>query len=214
MSPSRSPLTTLLMIVISIVFAVELYISGADTHAVAVLGGITSDTLSSGQWWRLLAAMFLHHGWVHFMLNMWALYQLGSLFELLFGSKRFAITYFVTGIAASIASALHLGPDSIAAGASGAIFGILGAMILSIRRSPRWRHESWVRSLTTQLVGWAGFNIIIGFSMEGIDNWAHIGGFIAGLLLGLMPHRVPPPPPRDAIVEPAEYSIRDSGNDT
>jgi rhomboid protease GluP len=154
--------------------------------------------------------MFLHIGLLHLILNLWALYQLGYVFEVMFGSARFVTIYFVTGLSASITSAIFLRPDGLSAGASGAIFGILGALIVAIRRSPVWRHEPWTRGFTQQLMGWAALNVIIGFSFPGIDNAAHLGGFAAGLLLGLIPHRVPPPPPNRMVID-TEARDGDSG---
>ncbi len=90
-----------------------------------------------------------------------------------------------------------------AVGASGAIFGILGAFIFSIRRSPQYRHQPWTRSLISQLVFWILVNIAIGFSVKFIDNAAHLAGLVTGLLLGFLPHRVPPTPPRDLVVDVA-----------
>ena len=143
--------------------------------------------------------MFLHGGWLHWLANSWALYQLGTLYEVLFGSKRFTAIYFTTGIIAGIASAVaHAGP---AVGASGAIFGILGAFIFSIRRSPLYRNQPWTRGLIGQLVFWIVVNIAIGYSLPFIDNVAHVGGLISGLILGFIPHRVPPPPPRESVID-------------
>jgi rhomboid protease GluP len=206
LSLRRSPVTALILAAIVIVFAVEFYIDRAAVGSVYLLGGLTEETLPNREYWRLVAAMFLHHGLLHFVVNVWALYQLGSLFELLFGSTRFAVTYFVSGIVASIVSAIFVAPATVAAGASGAIFGILGAFIFAIRRSPRWRHERWAKSLVTQLIGWGVLNIFIGLQFPGIDNSAHIGGLVAGLLLGLWPHRVAPPPPGETMLEASYYA--------
>lgn len=196
----HAPVTFGLIVIIVIVFGLETLAGGSKQIPVLVgLGAIIPDLFARGEYWRLLAAMFLHIGILHLALNLWALYQLGGVFEMLFGSSRFAVTYLVSGLAASVASAFFT--DGVAAGASGAIFGILGALILSIRRSPRFRHAPWGRGLVQQLVFWAGINIVIGFTMPGIDNAAHIGGFVAGLLLGLQPHRVPPPPPNEIVID-------------
>jgi rhomboid protease GluP len=196
----RTPATRILMILIIIVFAVEVLMNGLDNENVLIMmGAIVHGTLQNGQYWRLVAAMFLHVGWLHVTLNLWALYQLGSLYEAMFGTGRFVFIYFATGIVASVASAMHV--QGASAGASGAIFGILGALIFSIRRSPVWRHEAWTRGLVRQLTFWAVVNLAIGFTFPLIDNWAHIGGMVSGLLLGLLPHRVPPPPPREAIID-------------
>lgn len=158
-----------------------------------------------GQYWRLLTAMFLHGDGtiqgtlLHLLLNMFALLQLGSLYELMFGTRRFLTIYFVTGILASLTSAFVNSGASV--GASGAIFGIIGAFITSVRRSPRYRHERMARSIVNQLVFWVIANIFIGLQVPKIDLSAHIGGLVAGLLLGLiLPHPTPPPPPPSQVV--------------
>jgi rhomboid protease GluP len=196
-----TPVTTGLLVIIAIVWVFEV-LSGAPTNEEKLrqLGAIVPGLLSRGEYWRLLAAMFLHGGWLHWFLNSWALYQLGTLYETLFGSTRFALIYFVTGICASIASSMHM-KQGLGVGASGAIFGILGAFIFSIRRSPQYRHQPWTKSLISQLVFWIAVNIAIGFSFPFIDNTAHIAGLITGLILGFLPHRVPPPPPRDMVID-------------
>lgn len=173
--------------------------SSGSEEGLTRLGALDSELVRAGEFWRLFTSLFLHIGLLHLLLNVWALYQLGAVFEMMFGSPRFLFTYFGSGLAASAASAFFT--DGISAGASGAIFGILGALITGIRRSPRWRHQPWTQSLVKQLLGWAALNVIIGFTVPGIDNAAHFGGFIAGLLFGLVPHRVPPPPPRESIID-------------
>lgn len=196
----HAPVTFGILAVIVVVFVMETLAGGSQQTSVLVsLGAIVPNLFAAGEYWRLLAAMFLHIGFLHLFLNLWALYQLGGVFEMLFGSPRFAVTYFASGIAASIASAFFT--NGVAAGASGAIFGILGALIVSIRRSPRFRNAAWGRGLVQQLLFWAGINIVIGFTMPGIDNAAHIGGFIMGLILGFQPHRVPPQPPNEMVID-------------
>jgi rhomboid protease GluP len=183
-----------------------------DFVKLAYLGAIVpSLVIDHGEYWRLLSAMFLHgDGTVrgtllHLGVNLWALWQLGRLYEMLFGTRRFVLIYFVTGIAASITSLMHyvvLHQEGASVGASGAIFGILGAFIFSIRRSPRWRNERWARSIVRQLLFWIVANIVIGFSVPQIDNAAHLGGLAAGLLLGaLLPQREPPLPPSQAVID-------------
>lgn len=173
--------------------------SQADLIGLIHSGAIVPDIPQTGQWWRLVTAMFLHIGLLHLLFNGWALYQLGALFEMMFGTQRFLIVYVVAGIVASFASVLFT--RSLAAGASGAIFGILGALIVAIRRSPRWRNESWTKGLVQQLLFWAGLNIFLGFSYPGIDNAAHLGGFVTGMIAGFIPHDTPPPPPREMIID-------------
>jgi rhomboid protease GluP len=204
------PVTLILLIACVAVFLLEVA-TGAlrNMQAMVYLGAIVHGLLADGEYYRLVAAMFLHGSYLHLFLNMWALYQLGMIFEAMFGSLRFLVSYFVAGITASIVSSIFIPPGVPGVGASGAIFGILGALIVSIKRSPHWRGREWTRILTRQLSIWAGINIIIGFSVPGIDNAAHIGGFVAGLILGLFPHRVPPPPPGEMIIDARPIERRD-----
>jgi rhomboid protease GluP len=202
----RTPVTWMLLIVITIVFAFEALLNAWDNQRVLIhMGALLPHREMNGEWWRLLTSMFLHAGWLHWATNSWALYQLGTLFELLFGSRRFAFTYFATGIIAGIASSMYLSGPAV--GASGAIFGILGAFIFSIWRSPQYRNQPWTRGLIGQLVFWIAVNIVISYQFPFIDKVAHIAGLIAGLLLGFIPHRVPPPPPREIVVDaqPLDY---------
>ena len=200
----KAPVTMTLLVLIAIVFAYEVLTHAYESdEAMVALGAIVPGLVQHGQLWRLVASMFLHGGWMHWLANSWALYQLGTLYEVLFGSKRFALIYFSTGIIAGVASSMYNhGP---AVGASGAIFGILGAFIFSIRRSPVYRHQSWTRGLIGQLVFWIVVNIAIGYSLPFIDNVAHVGGLISGLILGFIPHRVPPPPPRESVIDVGTY---------
>jgi len=211
----KAPVTTALLVIIAIVFAFEFLIGGprnlaaganifiddVNPQLLAAFGAIIGGTLRRHEYWRLFAAMFLHASILHWAVNSWALYQLGTLYEVLFGSRRFVLIYLATGLCASIASAAHMHANGASVGASGAIFGILGAFIFSIRRSPIYRHQPWTRGLIGQLVFWIVINIAIGASFAFIDNTAHLGGLVSGLLLGLIPHRVPPPPPRESVID-------------
>lgn len=211
--PPSSPATVFLMGAILVGFGIEIF-TGAwkDWIKLAELGAIVpSYILGRGEYWRLLSAMFLHGDGtirgdlLHLGMNLWALWQLGRLYEMMFGTRRFVLIYFTTGLAASITSLMRyvfLQQSGASVGASGAIFGILGAFIFSIRRSPRWRHERWARGIVSQLMFWIVANIVIGFSFPQIDMAAHLGGLATGLLLGAMlPQREPPMPPSQAIID-------------
>ena len=135
------------------------------------------------QWWRLLTCMFLHIGIVHLLLNMWALLNVGPLAEAVYGRLNFLIIYFICGLSGSLASLLW-NPAITSAGASGAIFGIIGALIATLYfdkvRIPR--HVS--RPILTSLVASAIAVLAYGYFKTGIDNGAHIGGLVSGLILG------------------------------
>ncbi len=209
----RAPATLLLFIAIVIGFGVEIA-TGAwkNQYILANLGAIVpSYIINDDQYWRLLSAMFLHGdgtvrgGLLHLGVNLYALWQLGRLYEIMFGTRRFVMIYFVTGIAASVTSLLRyyvLQYDGASVGASGAIFGVLGAFIFSIRRSPRFRNERWARGIVQQLLFWIVVNIFIGFTVPQIDMAAHIGGLLTGLLLGAtLPQKEPPLPPSQAVID-------------
>ena len=205
MMKGKAPITKTLLIMIAVVFGFEVLTHAyASDEAMVAMGAIVPGLVQRGELWRLITSMFLHGGWLHWLANSWALYQLGTLYEVLFGSKRFALIYFSTGIIAGVASSMYNhGP---AVGASGAVFGIMGAFIFSIIRSPLYRHQPWTRGLIAQLVFWIVVNLAIGY-LPFIDNVAHIGGLISGLLLGLIPHRIPPPPPSESVIDVGSQSF-------
>ncbi|HXO22301.1 MAG TPA: rhomboid family intramembrane serine protease [Thermoanaerobaculia bacterium] len=203
----RTPVTTLLLIAIVAVFVVE-SLSGGSTDAQVLLrfGANQAERVFAGEYWRLFASMFLHIGIPHLLLNGWALYQLGSLFEVWLGSGRLLGAYVASGLAGSLASVLWSqfgsspNPERLSAGASGAIFGLLGALIaFLLRRRSRLRPQA--KSLLYQLLFWAGLNVFLGLRYPEIDNAAHMGGLAAGLVIGLLlreqeyrPSPLPPPP--------------------
>ena len=175
----RTPITTLLLISIAVGFVLQVFLGDAFTSAGANYG---PAVFQGGQWWRLVTSMFLHGGIAHLLLNGWGFFQLGALFEVWLGSVQLLLVYFASGIAGSLASAYFGDVPSV--GASGAIFGVLGALIAFLLR----RHQfltPQAKSLLFQLVGWAVINVFFGFSTPGIDNAAHLGGCAAGFLLGL-----------------------------
>jgi len=145
----------------------------------------------NGSWWRLFTYMFLHGSLLHIGFNMWCLWDLGRLCESLYGRWSFAAIYFVTGLAGGVAS-VAWNPGTWSVGASGAIFGLAGALIASFYLGefslPRFAIQSTLKSL----LFFAGFNLIFGFVVPGIDNSAHIGGLISGLAFGALVARMAP----------------------
>jgi rhomboid protease GluP len=156
----------------------------------------------SGQWWRLFTYMFLHGSLMHIAFNMWCLWDLGRLAESLYGRWTFGAIYLITGIGAGLAS-VAWNPHVLSVGASGAIFGLAGALISSFYLGefsvPRAALSGTLRSL----LFFAGFNLFFGQLFGGIDNACHIGGLITGLILGAMIARLAPQhdkPMRRAVV--------------
>ncbi|NWB45179.1 rhomboid family intramembrane serine protease [Pseudomonas gingeri] len=141
------------------------------------------ETLTGG-WWRLVTSVFVHFGLIHLMLNMFTLYQIGRLAERLYGSGRFLMLYLFAGVTGSIASLLWH-PMINSAGASGAIFGVFGGLLVFVLK---YRHEL-PKSIAVQqrvsILVLIGYNLLYGFTHPGIDNGAHLGGLLGGVLLGL-----------------------------
>ncbi len=133
-----------------------------------------------GQPWRLFTNYFLHIGIAHLLFNMYALLYIGILLEPRLGSKRFGIAYMVTGLLASITS-LYWHPFTVSAGASGAIFGMYGVFLAML--TTKLIDKSLRKPLLTSIAIFVGYNLLSGMA-GGIDNAAHIGGLVSGILIG------------------------------
>jgi membrane associated rhomboid family serine protease len=156
----------------------------------------------SGEWWRLLTNIFIHGGIIHIAFNMWCLWYLGALAESLYGAWTYACVYLICGIGASLASAAWH-PYTPSVGASGAIFGLAGALLAGFKLGefsvPRAELSGELRSLGAFVV----FNLIFGVAMSGVDNAAHIGGLVTGLIVGALIAVIAPrreQAPRRAVV--------------
>ena len=158
--------------------------------------------LADHQWWRLVTSTFVHSGIIHIATNMWCLYNLGLLGEPLMGAFGVVAAYLLTGVVGNLLSvALHPGAVSgghvldygvISVGASGAVFGLAGVLIplLGSKLLPVDRTE--VARLRRSVIYFAVLNFVIGFGADAfhspirIDNMAHLGGFLSGMLLGVL----------------------------
>jgi membrane associated rhomboid family serine protease len=136
--------------------------------------GIQFVGVAHGEWWRLLTAAFLHYGPLHLAMNMYGLYLAGTLLEHLIGRWRFLLLYVGAGIAGS-AGALLVTPNATTAGASGAIFGVFGALFLLERRG----HIATRGQIGVLIV----LNLVFTFAVPGISIGGHVGGLIAGVAL-------------------------------
>src|SRR6202161_1532740 len=139
----------------------------------------------SGEWWRWLKCVFVHGGIIHIAFNMWCLWNLGALAESLYGRWTYAAIYLICGVGASLTSvAWH--PYTPSVGASGAIFGLAGALITALKLGefsvPRSALSGTLKSLGAFVV----YNLIFGAIIPGVDNTAHIGGLITGLIVGAL----------------------------
>jgi rhomboid protease GluP len=147
-------------------------------------GVLERTTFASGQVWRLVSSMFLHFGIGHLLSNAIALHQLGGTIEAIYGARRYAAIYFAAGIAGGLLSLPFI--DGVTAGASGAIFGLLGAAIVFGIRHASHVPQQFKMRLGMGAVPLLLFNLAFGLSMPGINNYAHVGGLICGGLLSLV----------------------------
>ncbi|MGE4272853.1 MAG: rhomboid family intramembrane serine protease [Desulfitobacterium sp.] len=174
----RPYLTYSLVFINLFIFALMTLAGGSTYTGVLIMFGAKVNALIiQGEYWRLFTSMFLHIGVIHLAFNLYALWILGPILEELFGRIRYLLIYILSGIMGSLASFLFT--EAISAGASGAIFGILGALVVYSRRRP----SLWKSGFGKNLVIIVLINLGIGFFQPGIDVYAHIGGLLSGMFL-------------------------------
>lgn len=156
----------------------------SPNHVQLAWGAGFGPATKDGQWWRLGTAMFLHFGLVHLGMNMWALWDGGRLVERLYGSLRFFGIFLASGLTGNLLSLIVAADRAVSGGASGAIFGIYGALLVWLWRERRTVHQTEFRWLFGGATLFTAATIGLGLLIPGIDNAAHIGGLVTGALLG------------------------------
>lgn len=152
-----------------------------NAYVLLYMGGNYGALVSHGQVWRLLTCAFLHGGIIHIFCNMYALYALGPQIEILFGRVKYIIIYLLSAIGGSLLS-YKFSPSSLSIGASGAIFGLFGAMVVFVLKYK----DRIPKRVLNNLFGVIILNLLIGFNLQGIDNFAHIGGLLVGALVAFL----------------------------
>jgi rhomboid protease GluP len=185
----RTPVTVGIVAVNVVVFVATLVAGAGLFRAVpevmlkwgANYGPVTGD----GEPWRLLTYMFLHYGVVHLAFNMWALWDAGRLVERLYGNIAFLLLYVLSGICGGLASLAWNTPQVVvAAGASGAVFGVYGALFAFVLRHKRAVPKAVLGSIGASAAVFVAFSLFIGALVTGIDNAAHLGGLAGGFVGG------------------------------
>jgi membrane associated rhomboid family serine protease len=178
---SHAAPATIALVVINIVVYV---ITAAQGHGINTPGGkifnhwaLVGALVDHGDWWRLVTAMFLHAGVTHLAFNMFALYWLGSVVEQAIGTGQYILLYFVSGLAGSAGALVFSNPLATTVGASGAIFGVLGALLILEYRA--------TGSLAGQAMTLIVINLAITFAIPGISKGGHLGGLVGGILIAL-----------------------------
>lgn len=192
---NEAPVTRGLVAINGLVFVLAAVASGNWWHipgADLIAWGSNFGPLTlESQPWRLVTSLFVHGGLLHVGLNMLALWQAGPVVEQLHGPRRFLALYLGAGLLASVAS-LWWRPEVNSVGASGAIFGVIAALLVDLRLRRDLMPREVFRRMRSGLVSFLGFSLFAGLALPGIDNAAHLGGLAGGALLGYALARLPP----------------------
>ena len=199
-----TPITKVLLIAIGIGYVWELIVAGGVGSVVAgpspldlfEAGGAFPPAIAAGQWWRLVTSIFLHAGLIHLAMNAFGLWIFGNALEREIGRLSVLAVFLVTGIFAGAASYLFSSGAAVGVGASGAIFGLLGAFVTyNYLRRHTVLASAQLRSAVTLLL----LNLVIGLSVPAIDWRAHLGGLVAGVVAGFAVDPSRPPAVRRAL---------------
>lgn len=176
----KTPIITYSLVIINVLVFLSMYIFGngsTDINTLVNFGAIYSPLIKAGEYYRLLFAGFIHIGIIHLFVNMYSLLAIGTRLESLIGKWKFLIVYLVSLIVGNLMSMLFIG-NSISAGASGALFGLFGALLYF-----GYHYRVYLGSMmASQIIPILLINFSLPFFLSGIDLAAHIGGFVAGLL--------------------------------
>ncbi|OLA34004.1 MAG: hypothetical protein BHW38_05440 [Firmicutes bacterium CAG:321_26_22] len=179
----KKPIITYSIIFICVLVFILMYVLGngsTDNYTLLLFGANLDALTKNGDYYKLLTSMFLHIGIMHLLCNMYSLYIIGKEVENVFGKWKYLVIYILSGIAGSILS-LAFNHNTICAGASGAIFGLLGALLYF-----GYYYRPYLgATLTRSIIPVIAINLIVGFLDSGIDNSAHIGGLVGGLLVAM-----------------------------
>lgn len=180
-----APILIGINVLVFIVMAVSgVHIFEPDNESLLNWGANFRPLTLDGEWWRVFTSCFLHIGIIHLLFNMYALLYIGTLLEPFLGKTRFLAAYIIAGVAASVTS-LWWHELTISAGASGAIFGLYGVFIALLTSD--LIEKSTKKELITSMGIFVGYNLLYGLRPgSGVDNAAHIGGLLSGIIIGLV----------------------------
>jgi rhomboid protease GluP len=178
----RPRVTYVMMAILVVVFVIETLAGGSESQRVLIkLGANVGPLVTTGEYWRIFTANFLHIGLMHIAFNLYALYIVGTEVEMFYGPWRFLVIYLLSALSGAIAS--YAFTYGVSAGASTAVFGLFGTLVAFFTRN-RAVFGEMSRTRLTNLIVVIVINIFYGLSAGTIDNWGHIGGFIGGFVLG------------------------------
>ena len=183
----KEPATMALILINVLVFiAVEFTGTSQDAwHVLEYGAAYTPYIIQNGEVYRLFTSMFLHFGIEHLLNTMLVLFVLGSRLEQVIGKIKFLLIYLIGGVLGNVISLLielRTQDFAVSAGASGAVFAVMGAMIYIVIRNKGWLGDLSMR----QILVMAAFSLYFGFASTGVDNTAHVGGMVSGFFLAVI----------------------------
>lgn len=174
------PVTGILLSINAVMVFVMLWAGGFTIPNLIRYGAIFPPFITEfGEYYRLLAAMFLHGSLVHFIMNSFVLYYLGGHLERLVGPLRYGILYFFAGLVSSVFVVIFGAANTVTIGASGAIFGIIGGLLMLTFLRPKWFTEGAIRSIRQLMI----INLVFTFVVPNISIPGHLGGLLMGMVL-------------------------------
>ncbi|SHI42041.1 rhomboid family protein [Lutispora thermophila] len=178
--PPKAIFTTWLIVInvaVYIIVSVYSIIKNINfNEALHIFGAKVNLDIMSGQYWRFITPIFLHASIMHLLVNCYSLYWVGNITEILYGNGKFLIIYLLSGVFGNVVSFMF--SPNAGVGASGSIFGLLGALLYFAVEYPRLFRDYFGRNIIITIL----INIVYGFSQSGIDNFAHLGGLLGGFL--------------------------------
>ncbi len=181
---AATPFFTYIFLAVQIAIFLIMTVTGGTENTANLIrfGAKYNPLMLQGEWWRFIMPIFIHIGILHLLMNSLSLYYVGTLVEKIYGRIRFALIYLFAGFSGTLASFLF--SNSISAGASGAIFGLFGALLYigTVYRA------LFFRTMGSNVIMLVIINLVFGFTASGIDNSGHIGGLIGGFLAAAIVH--------------------------
>lgn len=176
--PKKIIITKILIIINILMYILSLFFGDNSSYNLILLGANNRGLVLSGEYYRLITSAFLHGSLLHLFVNMYSLWIIGSQVETYIGKTKYLIIYLLSALMGSLFSIIFLAENSLSVGASGAIFGLMGALLYF-----GYHYRLYLsNTLTSQIIPIIIINLILGFLSSSIDNGAHIGGLIGGYL--------------------------------
>jgi rhomboid protease GluP len=174
------PVTTIILLLNTLMLLVTLALGGFDSPNLIRLGGLVPELITeNGDYHRLILSMFLHGGILHFLFNSYFLYIIGGFVEKLLGKSKFIIIYFLSGLGGSLLVWWLGDSNTVTIGASGALFGIMGALLILTYIKTSWFTAYTIKSVRRLVI----INLIFTFLVPNISKFGHLGGFATGIAL-------------------------------